>query len=187
MSITILKITIYVSMGLYGAWALFAIFAICGVNCVSEYFSLLFTWILTFLIRNELLWNGAFWSNILHQGKRCMLIPWMVFTGIVTGLCIWGIISNAKTLRKLKTFSTVPFHLILDAPQRNNEKQMVENTQLSAYEREFWLKHEAHMCFFLDKVCNEFELISLKATHFIKRAKIATTVQLQILTTSFEV
>ena len=153
MSITILKITIYVSMGLYGAWALFAIFAICGVNCVSEYFSLLFTWILTFLIRNELLWNGAFWSNILHQGKRCMLIPWMVFTGIVTGLCIWGIISNAKTLRKLKTFSTVPFHLILDAPQRNNEKQMVENTQLSAYEREFWLKHEAHMCFFFWTKC----------------------------------
>ena len=36
MSITILKITIYVSMGLYGAWALFAVFAICGVNCVSK-------------------------------------------------------------------------------------------------------------------------------------------------------
>ena len=63
-----------------------------------------------------------------------MLIPWMVFTGIVTGLCIWGIISNAKTLRKLKLLLTVPFQLILDTPQRNNEKQMAENTQLSAYE-----------------------------------------------------
>ena len=58
MSITILKITIYVSMGLYGAWALFAIFAICGVNCVSEFFFffLLFERIifLTILVRNKL-------------------------------------------------------------------------------------------------------------------------------------
>ena len=109
MSVIVLEITFYVSMGVYSAWAVFAMIAICGVSCVSNQWKQI-SQVEFMIFRDAVRFSNKRKGKMQRkrknyfcaflQEKRCLLLPWMVFTGVVTGLCIWGIISVAKDWRK---------------------------------------------------------------------------------------